>query len=74
MLWVYSENDHFFGPALAGRLLAAYKAQGVDVRFEGVPPYGNDGHAFFEGRANVATWVPMVDRFLAKLGLPQHLQ
>lgn len=74
MLWVYSENDHFFGPALAGRLLAAYQAKGVDVRFEGVPPYGDDGHSFFEGRGNAAIWVPMVDQFLAKLGLPQRLQ
>ncbi|MGJ7555389.1 alpha/beta hydrolase family protein [Variovorax sp. RB3P1] len=74
MLWVYSENDHFFGPALASRLLAAYKAQGADVRFEGVPPYGNDGHAFFEGRDNTAIWVPMVDQFLAKLGLARQVQ
>ncbi len=74
MLWVYAENDHFFGPSLVTRLLAAYTAKGVDVRFEGVPPYGNDGHAFFEGRDNTATWVPMVNQFLAKLGLSQHLQ
>jgi len=74
MLWVYSQNDHFFGPALASRLLDAYKARGVDVRFEAVPPYGDDGHAFFEGRDNAAIWVPMVDQFLAKLGLPQRLQ
>lgn len=74
MLWVYSENDHFFGPALANRLLAAYRAQGVDVHFEAVPPYGNDGHGFFEGRDNTATWMPMVDRFLATLGLPRPSQ
>jgi dienelactone hydrolase len=74
MLWIYSENDRFFGPALAARLLAAYKAQGVDVRFEGVPPYGSDGHAFFEGRDNATIWGPMVGQFLAKLGLPQRLQ
>lgn len=74
MLWIYSENDQFFGPALVSRLVAAYQARGVDVRFEGVPPYGNDGHAFFEGRDNAAVWGPLVAQFLAKVGLGRFLQ
>ncbi len=39
MLWFYSENDHFFGPALAKRLGEAYQSKGVDLDLEIVPPF-----------------------------------
>ncbi|MDR7376426.1 dienelactone hydrolase [Rhodoferax ferrireducens] len=73
MLWFYSENDHFFGPALAKRLGESYQAKGVDMDLKMVPAYGSDGHSFFEGRPNASVWVPTVDAFFKKIGL-QGLQ
>lgn len=74
MLWYYAENDHFFGPALARRLADAYRAKGVDLDLEIVPPYGDDGHGFFRGRENVRIWAPTMDAFLRKVGLSEHVQ
>lgn len=74
MLWFYSENDHFFGPALAKRLGEAYQAKGVDLDLEIVPPYGNEGHSFFQGRGNVGVWAPTVDAFFKKIGLQERVQ
>ncbi len=74
MLWFYAENDHFFGPALAKRLVAAYQDQGVDLRFVAEPPYGKDGHNFFNGIENAPRWMSEVEPFLKKIGLTDRLQ
>lgn len=74
MLWFYSQNDHFFGPALAQRLGEAYRAKGVDLDLEIVPAYGNEGHNFMLGRPNVSVWAPTVDAFFKKVGLQEHVQ
>lgn len=68
-LWFYSENDHFFGPALAKRLGEAYQAKGVDIDLEIVPAFASEGHNFLQGRPNVSIWAPTVDTFFKKIGL-----
>ncbi|WP_083444800.1 alpha/beta hydrolase family protein [Herbaspirillum rhizosphaerae] len=75
MLWFYSENDHFFGPAMARKFYAAYREKGVDVRFVAAPPYRDDGHGYVYSRNNdVPAWIGEVQQFLKKLGLPQQVQ
>jgi dienelactone hydrolase len=68
MLWVYSENDQYFGPELAERLRDAFSAGGGNVEFVKALPFGKDGHSLFTGRG-IPYWVPYVDRFLAKQNL-----
>ena len=68
MLWVYAENDHFFGPAVAKRSLAAFTSGGGKVTFIAEPPFGKDGHTLFSQRG-IPRWTPAVDRFLAAQGL-----
>jgi len=63
MLWVYSENDHFFGPALAQRFRTAFTGGGGNVEFVAAPAYREDGHTLFSA-AGVSIWTPMVDGFL----------
>jgi pimeloyl-ACP methyl ester carboxylesterase len=63
MLWVYAENDRFFGPALARRFREAFETGGNKVRFLGVPPFGEDGHTLFV--TGISTWAPLVEEFLA---------
>jgi dienelactone hydrolase len=64
-LWIYSQNDHFFGPALAKRMHDAFTAAGGRAAFITAPPYGADGHKYFNA---VDSWKPGVDRFLRQAG------
>jgi dienelactone hydrolase len=68
MLWVYAENDHFFGPALAQQLREAFTAGGGNVDFIAAPAFGNDGHGLFSP-AGIPVWTPHVDAFLQKQNL-----
>ncbi len=68
MLWVYAENDRFFGPALAQNLLAAFRQGGAAVQFVQAAPFGEDGHALFSQKG-APIWTPIVDAFLQTQGL-----
>jgi dienelactone hydrolase len=63
MLWVYAENDHFFGPALAQKFREAFTGAGGKVAFVKAAPFGDDGHHLFS-TAGTPQWAPMVDDFL----------
>jgi len=68
MLWVYAENDHFFGPALAQQLKVAFMGGGGSVDFVAAPAFGTDGHGLFSP-AGIPAWTPYVDSFLARQNL-----
>ena len=68
MLWVYAANDHFFGPALARQLDAAFTSGGDSVDFISAPAFGNDGHGLFSA-AGIDQWTPYVDKFLQQKNL-----
>ncbi|HEX3505391.1 MAG TPA: CocE/NonD family hydrolase [Xanthobacteraceae bacterium] len=68
MLWVYAENDHFFGPALAQQFKAAFVGDGGNVDFIAAPAYGNDGHGLFSP-LGIPQWTPYVDTFLRQQNL-----
>jgi dienelactone hydrolase len=68
MLWVYAENDHFFGPALAQQFKAAFVGGGGNVDFVAAPAFGNDGHGLFSP-PGIPQWTPYVDAFLRKQNL-----
>ena len=65
-LWIYSENDQYFGPALPREWFAAFKASGGVGEFAPFPPVGSNGHYMFS-RAP-ALWQPRVREFLAAIG------
>ena len=66
-LWLYSENDLYFGPELAQAFLKAFQSGGAQVEFVPLPPLGDDGHSsFLRGREN---WYDAVHDFLHKIGL-----
>lgn len=67
-LWVYAENDHFFGPALARQMFAAYTAHGAPASFFAAPRFGEDGHGLFLGAVDI--WWPPVQAFLESQHLP----
>jgi len=61
MLWIYSENDHWFPPAMAQQFEAAYTRDGATNQFEMAPPDGDDGHHLY---SHVAAWSGVVEAFL----------
>ena len=65
-LWIYAENDLYWGPSLPRSWFDAYRAAGGVGEFVQVPPHGEDGHQFF-GRF-VDAWKPTGAGFLRKQG------
>jgi dienelactone hydrolase len=61
-LWIYAQNDKYFGPGLARRMHAAFTEAGGQARFIDMPPLGEDGHSLYS--RGIALWTPMVDGFL----------
>ena len=61
MLWIYSENDHWFPPAMAQQFDAAYKKGGGMDQFVMAPPDGDDGHRLYW---HVSAWSDTVNAFL----------
>jgi hypothetical protein len=61
MLWIYSENDRWFPPAMAHKFDEAFRAGGGTDQFVMVPPYREDGHGYYY---DIAGWTPVVEDFL----------
>ncbi len=66
-LWIYTENDTFFGPALSRQMAEAFRAAGGSVEYHLLPPFGEEGHFLVQIDAGVPLWGPIVARFLARL-------
>jgi pimeloyl-ACP methyl ester carboxylesterase len=66
-LWLYSENDSYFDPALARRMHDAFTRAGGKAEFHLLPPIGDDGHRMVSRRDGAAVWGPLVARFMAGL-------
>jgi dienelactone hydrolase len=66
MLWIYAENDTFFGPALSKRMHDAYTNAGGKAEYHMLPPFGSDGHFLIDSAESIPMWAPLVSRFLAR--------
>jgi len=66
MLWIYIENDTFFGPDLSRRMHAAYTGAGGNAEYHLMPPFGSDGHFFIDSPDAIPQWSPLVSQFLDK--------
>jgi dienelactone hydrolase len=65
MLWIYSQNDHFFSPVLAQRSFESYRSAGGNATLLMAPPFGDDGHHLFS-LDGIPIWAPLVDEFLRR--------
>lgn len=66
MLWLYSENDRYWGKQYPRAWFDAYRARGGAAEFVQLPSYKTDGHGSFVG--NPGAWKPAVETFLATIG------
>jgi dienelactone hydrolase len=64
-LWIYTENDSYFGPALSKQMFEAFVAAGGKAEYRLFPSFGNDGHFFIDAAEAIPLWAPDVTRFLS---------
>jgi dienelactone hydrolase len=69
-LLYYAQNDRFFGPDASGAWFARLKAGGARAEYVLQPPFGANGHYVYTDAAGAALWLPAVERFLARHGIP----
>jgi len=67
-LWLYSENDRYWGAALPKEWFDAFVQAGGKAEFVQLPPYKEDGHGIFSGNRNA--WKSAFENFLHKVGFP----
>lgn len=63
-LWIYSEDDSFFGPKLAQAMFADFTRNGGRGRLVIAPPFG---HALLSREQGRDIWAPHGDEFLSEL-------
>lgn len=66
MLWIYTENDLYFGPAFSRQWKDAFTKAGGQAEYHLLPPFAKNGHTLFAN--GVEIWAPLVSEFLVKLG------
>jgi dienelactone hydrolase len=66
MLWLYAENDLYWGASLPKKWHEAYVSAGGKAQFQMFPAIGTDGHAMIG--TGFGLWRPVVDQFIAMLG------
>ena len=67
MLWIYIENDTYFGPDLSRKMHAAYTKAGGRAEYHLMPPFEDEGHYFIDSPKAIPLWSPLVSRFLDRL-------
>jgi len=63
-LWIYIENDTFFGPDLSKRMHQAYTEAGGNAEYHLLTPFGSDGHFLIDSPDAIPLWAPLVSQFL----------
>ena len=66
MLWLYWENDKYWGADVPKRWYQAFTEGGGKAEMHSLPAVGTDGHAGLG--IDMDNWVPLVDAYLARIG------
>ncbi len=67
-LWIYAENDQYWGAEAPRQWYRAFQAGGSDTEFIQTPPLpDHDGHALLNYGGRM--WSPHLDAFIQKVGL-----
>ncbi|UGQ49036.1 alpha/beta hydrolase family protein [Massilia endophytica] len=69
-LWMYGANDSYFGPELVSRMYQAFRNNGGKAQLVAYGAFKNDAHTMLGSRDGQQIWVPEVERFLARVGMP----
>lgn len=69
-LWLYTQNDDYWGPDRPKRWHKAFTDAGGRAKFVTLPPFRKKGHSLFYKKEAIPIWSPIVERFLRRLNLP----
>ncbi|MFN7571126.1 MAG: dienelactone hydrolase family protein [Betaproteobacteria bacterium] len=72
-LWLYGDNDSYFGPEVFRPMYESYTQAGGQAQLIAYGEFGRDAHRTFASGLGRAIWFPYVTRFLADLGLPTEV-
>jgi dienelactone hydrolase len=70
VLFHYAENDRFFNAETSRLWFDRFTAGGARADYVLQPAFGADGHYIFSDARGVRYWLPAVERFLGKYGVP----
>jgi dienelactone hydrolase len=69
-VWFFGDNDSIFPPATWHGMYEHYTAAGGKAELVAYGRFGNDSHNMLGSGEALPIWVPKVDAFLARIGLP----
>jgi dienelactone hydrolase len=69
-LWMYGANDSHFSPGLVTRMYGAYARSGGKGTLVRYGNYKRDAHGLVASRDGDKIWLPEVEHFLEKIGMP----
>ncbi|RKP49543.1 dienelactone hydrolase family protein [Trinickia fusca] len=72
-LWLYGDNDSVWTSELTARMYGAYVEHGAHANMIDYGSYKNDAHRLVVDRDGVQVWWPVVDAFLARVGMPTRV-
>ncbi len=67
MLWLYAENDLFWGPDIPRKWHEAYTSAGGKAEFAAFGAVSTDGHSLLS--KGMPLWRPVLDQFVTQLGI-----
>lgn len=70
VLMYYTENDLYFGPSASRSWFQRLQSGGVRGEYVLQPPFGDNGHFVFSHTKGIPLWLPAVERFLERHGIP----
>ena len=68
MIWIYAQNDTFFGPDIAQAMYRAFSHAGGKAEFHQVGEQGDEGHYLWSSAGGSEVWGPLVEAYLRKRG------
>ena len=68
MIWIFTENDLFFSPAISRGMADAFTAAGGNAEYRLLGPFGKDGHSLFGSADGQGRWRDILGAFLAANG------
>jgi hypothetical protein len=72
-LWLYGDNDKQFPASTWRAMYQRYTAVGGQAELVAYGSFMDDAHQLLSHAESQAIWVPRVDAFLARVGLPSRL-
>jgi hypothetical protein len=72
-IWFFGENDKIFATATWQGMFKQYNAAGAPSELVDIGTFMDDAHTFTASGAALPRWVPKLDAFLNKIGMPSRL-